>query len=174
MAKRGRPVKYNKVIADEICERLLDGESLREICSEEGFPPESTVRRWYVEDIDGFAAHYAKSREAGWLKMAEELADIADNGENDWMKSNDPENEGYKFNGEHYQRSRLRLDTRKWILSKMLPKIYGERTHTTVEATVSKAKPVTDEQAMEEIAQLSQQLGMKYVLAKADDVEDDE
>jgi hypothetical protein len=34
---------------------------------------------------------------------------------------------GWLVNGENLQRSRLRVDTRKWLLSKALPKIYGDK-----------------------------------------------
>jgi hypothetical protein len=43
------------------------------------------------------------------------------------MQRNDPDNKGYSYNMEHSLRSRMRIDTRKWILAKMLPKVYGER-----------------------------------------------
>jgi len=60
--------------------------------------------------------------------MADELFEIADDGSNDWMIKNEPENPGYAINGEHVSRSRLRLDTRKWALAKALPKIFGDKT----------------------------------------------
>ncbi|WP_074633943.1 hypothetical protein [Nitrosospira multiformis] len=55
--------------------------------------------------------------------VAEHALDIADDGSNDWMESHDPENRGWQFNGEHVQRSRLRVETRKWFLSKLMPKV---------------------------------------------------
>jgi hypothetical protein len=39
---------------------------------------------------------------------------------------------GCELNGEHIQRSRVRIDTRKWMLSKMLPKVYGDKTEVAV------------------------------------------
>lgn len=58
---------------------------------------------------------------------ADELLDIADDGTNDWMLRNDDgENVSYSLNGEHVQRSRLRVDTRKWLLSKLIP-AYAEK-----------------------------------------------
>jgi hypothetical protein len=59
--------------------------------------------------------------------LAEETLDIADDGRNDWMERNDPKNQGYEFNGEHVQRSRLRVDARKWFAAKVAPKKYGEK-----------------------------------------------
>lgn len=101
--------------------------SLREVCRDEAMPAESTVRKWALEDREGFHAQYTRAREIGYLGMADELPEIADDGSNDWMERNDPDNPGWDANGEHLQRSRLRVDTRKWILSKMLPKVYGEK-----------------------------------------------
>ena len=90
-------------------------------------PSESTVRTWAVEDREGFSTHYTKAREIGYHVMADELMDIADDGRNDWMERRGSEDAGWVSNGEHIQRSRLRVDTRKWMLSKMLPKLYGDK-----------------------------------------------
>ena len=65
--------------------------------------------------------------------IADELLEIADDGRNDWMqrRGND-ERGGCELNGEHIQRSRVRIDTRKWLLSKMLPKVYGDKSEVAV------------------------------------------
>lgn len=127
--KRGRPTKYTKALANKICKHLAQGQTLRSICRMEGMPPESTVREWVVDDRNGFAAQYARARDIGLDAMADELMDVADDARNDWMLREDPDNPGFNFNGEHVQRSRLRVDTRKWYLSKLAPKRYGDRTH---------------------------------------------
>ena len=129
----GRPSTYSQKIADEVCRRLAGGESLRAICRDEGIPDESTVRLWALDDREGFAAQYARAREVQFLAIADELLEIADDGRNDWMqrRGND-ERRGWELNGEHIQRSRVRIDTRKWMLSKMLPKIYGNKTEVAV------------------------------------------
>ena len=90
-------------------------------------PAEATVRQWVLHNRDGFYAQYAEAREIGYQTMADELLEIADNGQNDWMERNAGDDAGWQANGEHVQRSRLRLDTRKWLLSKALPKIYGDK-----------------------------------------------
>ncbi len=112
MAPKGRPSKFTQALADRICERLAAGETLRAVCREDGMPSEPTVRRWAIEK-DGFSAQYASAREIGYAGMADQLTEIADD------KTGDP------------ARDRLRLDTRKWLLSKALPKIYGDKlAHT--------------------------------------------
>lgn len=123
----GRPTDYTDEIAREICQQLAEGKSLREICRSSDMPQESTVRKWALEDRSGFYAHYAQAREIGYHAMADELLEIADDAQNDWMERNGEDASGWQINGDHVQRSRLRLDTRKWMLSKVLPKVYGDR-----------------------------------------------
>lgn len=125
--QRGRPSAYTPELAARICEELAEGRTLRDICKGDDFPQESTVRKWALEDREGFYAHYTKAREIGYQSMADELVEISDNGQNDWMERHGENDIGWQANGEHLQRSRLRVDTRKWLLSKALPKVYGDK-----------------------------------------------
>jgi hypothetical protein len=143
-AKRGRPSVYTPDLAAEICRRLAQGETLLAICRDEKMPCDATVRKWALDDKDGFFTQYTNARTVGYERMADELFEIADDGSNDWMerKRQDGSSETI-LNAEHVNRSRLRVDTRKWFLSKVLPKIYGDRTQhehsgtVTLEALVS-------------------------------------
>jgi hypothetical protein len=134
----GRPSDYTQEIADRICQQLASGMSLREVCRSDDMPAESTVRLWALEDRDGFSAQYTRAREIGYHSMADELLEIADDAANDWMERNGDDNEGWQLNGEHVQRSRIRLDTRKWLLSKALPKVYGDKLdHTSSDGSMT-------------------------------------
>ena len=48
------------------------------------------------------------------------------------QRTGNDERGGWELNGEHIQRSRVRIDTRKWLLSKMLPKVYGDKAEVAV------------------------------------------
>lgn len=124
----GRPSDFTPDIADAICERLSDGESLRTICMDEEFPNRSTVFRWLGVN-EGFRDQYAHARNLQAEKLADEMFDIADDGTNDWMERSNSEGEPLPptLNSEAVQRSKLRVDTRKWYLSKVLPKKYGDK-----------------------------------------------
>lgn len=122
----GRPTKYSQALADKICARLAMGESMRSVSRDPAMPVPSTMFKW-IRERPEFSKQYTKAKEESADALYEDLIDIADDGSNDWMEKNDPDNPGYQFNGEHYQRSRLRLDTRKWMASKMKPKKYGDR-----------------------------------------------
>ncbi|MBP9706803.1 MAG: hypothetical protein KBD78_04115 [Oligoflexales bacterium] len=119
--------KKNDKIIDEIIEEISNGRSLVGILkSKKEYPSYTNFMRWIDAD-QKVREKYTKAKEAQADYLAEQLLDIADDGKNDWMQSNDPNNPGYRFNNEHYQRSRLRVDTRKWIASKLKPKKYGEK-----------------------------------------------
>lgn len=126
----GRPSKFTQKIADLICERIAAGETLAAICKDADMPETVTVWRWR-EAHESFRSAYARARVAQMEAWADEIVDISDDGSNDWMKRNDPDNEGYVFNGEHAQRSRLRVDTRKFLMAKIAPKVFGEKTQLT-------------------------------------------
>lgn len=126
----GRPAIYTRELATEILSRLADGESLRSVCRSDEMPSRPTVYSWVLDDVDGFSAQYTRAREMQAHALQDDLQEIADDGTNDWMKRNDPDNEGYDLNGEHVQRSRLRVEARKWSASKILPKTYGDRINT--------------------------------------------
>lgn len=125
----GGQTKYTQEIADRICEYLMAGLSLRETCVQEDVvTPIGTVLQWVRDDREGFAKHYRRAREIGYHVMAEEILAVANDGSNDYMVRQSKDGEEYEVvNHEHVQRSRLRVDTMKWMLSKTLPKIYGER-----------------------------------------------
>ena len=117
----GRPSKYNDKIALAICRRISEGESLRKICEDDGMPTRATVINWTFKH-DEFFDHYARARQIQAQLLADELFDIADAKEGD------------------VQRDRLRADTRKWYLCKVLPKIYGEKK--ALEITGADGNPI--------------------------------
>ena len=126
MGKNGRPTKYTQELADKVCSELADGNSMRTVCLAEEMPDKSTIFRW-IRTHEEFRDQYTKAKEEGVEAWAEESMDIADDGSNDWMQTHDKDNEGYRANGENIQRSKLRIETRKWFASKLKPKKYGDK-----------------------------------------------
>lgn len=130
----GRPSTFNQDIFEEICQRVSTGESLRSVCrSDEKFPPESTVRLWVMSDVpQGIAAQYARAKDMQMESWADEITDIADDGTNDWMTIRRGDQEIEVENREVVNRSRLRVDARKWLMSKIAPKKYADRIQTEI------------------------------------------
>lgn len=128
--KLGRPYGFTKELADIICEEIALGNSLRSVCRRDDMPCMASVFKWLREN-PSFTEQYEKACAERTEAMAEDTLDIADNGNNDWMATHSGDNEAWKVNGEAIQRSRLRVDTRKWLMSKMKPKKYGDRIDMT-------------------------------------------
>ena len=151
--KGGRPSDYTEELAEIICLRLAEGESLRSVCSDDGMPSKQAVLRWLARNEE-FRAQYVRAKEEGAEAIAEELFDIADDGTNDWMEKLDKDGNciGYQLNGEHVQRSKLRIDTRKWYLSKIMPKKYGDRIQHDQRITIT---DITDEELDRKITELA-------------------
>lgn len=91
-------------------------------------PCHDTIFRWRYK-IKSFSDQYTQAKMAQAELLAEETLDIADDATNDWMEKLDDEGKpiGWIINGDHINRSRLRVDLRKWHASKLAPKIYGDK-----------------------------------------------
>lgn len=146
-----RPTKFTAPLGATICKRICEGESLRSVCRDEKMPNRSTVHEWIIlglaEDakplLRAFSDQYEKAIIVRAENMFDEMEDIADDGSNDYMMRTGRDGEEYEvLNAEHVQRSRLRVDVRKWKLSKMLPKKFGDRQVVTTEDENGKTVPI--------------------------------
>ena len=108
--------RYTPALAGAICKRISEGESLRAICRDPDMPSEGTVRGWAREDRDGFGSRYRLARELQLDHWADVIIDIADEGDRD-------------------PRDRqVRIEARKWVMSKLGPRRYGDRLLVAGEA----------------------------------------
>ena len=108
--KRGGQITvHSPDLAAEICRRVSNGETLQEVCRTPGMPPASTVRWWYLHDLEGFAALYAQARQSQVEAWADDLVAISED------RDSEPNDR------------RVRIDTKRWLMSKLVPKKYGDR-----------------------------------------------
>lgn len=110
-----------------ICERLAAGESLNAICKDDGMPGEATVRGWVLDDREGFAAKYRRAREIQAHKLAEEIIEISNTPVKGAKTKTNEKGEVETTEGDMIEHRRLQVDARKWYLSKVLPKVYGDK-----------------------------------------------
>lgn len=139
MANVGRPSGYTQTLADDICEKLATGQSLRSVCRAEDMPCAASVFKWLRTHPD-FAEQYTRAKQESADALAEDLLEIADDGTNDWMDVEYGKgNTKRVIDKEAVQRSHIRIETRKWLMSKMKPKKYGDKLDLT---TLGNALPV--------------------------------
>lgn len=114
--KGGRPSSYTPEVAKRICDHIASGGYATEL-KRFGLPSEATVCEWQIKYPE-FAELYARAREQRAETFAAQIVEIADTEE-------DP------------NRARVRIDARKWIASKLFPRMYGERQTVEINTNIS-------------------------------------
>ncbi len=115
-----RPTKYTKALVTSICEQIAHGAGLKRICSQPNMPCMKTVFNWLAnEEHAEFLHMYERAREQQQEYWADEIIEIADD----------------KANKGDVNRSRLMVDTRKWLMSKLAPRKYGESKRLEADVT---------------------------------------
>lgn len=110
----------------EICRRIAAGESLVAVCRIEGLPSRALVYEWLATD-ENFRSIYAAARLVQADALTDEILEISDDARNDWIERQRQDGSTETvLDQEHVQRSRLRVDSRKWLASKLAPKKYGD------------------------------------------------
>lgn len=146
---------FTQEIADKICERLSDGESLRSICRDENMPGTTTVLRW-LSTNDKFRSQYAHARELQADALADQILDISNTpviGETITIK----ETGGQEIKrADMIEHRRLQIDARKWYAGKLRPKVYGTKH---VDADVKQT--IENESAAEIAGRIAQLLDVK-------------
>lgn len=133
-ARKNNGNTYSEELFARILERIAAGESVAQICVDEDMPSQRAFYNWLNKDEE-LVQKYARARETQADAIFDEILQIADEARNDWMERHGEDDAGWQANGEHIQRSKLRIDARKWVASKLAPKKYGDRM--AVDHTVS-------------------------------------
>ena len=122
------------VAADAVLDGIVEGGSLREVCGSPGLPSVTTFMRWLADERnENLRERYARARELQAEYMAEDILEIADEecttvraDKHGTQDDGDGKTE-VVFDSVAVQRNRLRVDARKWLLSKLAPKKYGDK-----------------------------------------------
>ncbi len=119
-----RKSDYNEEIADEICSAIATGtESIEKLCKKNPhWPHRATIFRW-INQFPAFCEAYTRAKKSQIEAYIDQVIDIADDASQDWVVN---ENGTTVGNHEHINRARLRIDTRKWLACKLVPRLYGD------------------------------------------------
>lgn len=141
--KPGRPTRYSADVAATICKRLACGDSLRAICRDKGMPHIDTVMGWLFDPHpqddprNEFSLRYVRAREAQAELYADDIIEIADAAEED------------KINA-----ARLKIDARKWIVSRLIRRYAKKIVHEGGEKPVGVAIEFDAREAARRIAHI--------------------
>ncbi len=119
------PFPYNEELADEICETIaVSTRGLDHlVASNPHWPSADTILRWRLKNPE-FCVKYDNAKRQQINTLVEDTLNIAYNSAQD-ADVND--NGKVVMNSEYVARSRLKIDTIKWLASKLAPKIYGDK-----------------------------------------------
>lgn len=139
----GNPTAFSIDLWNCICYHVSKGLSMRSACKaahNDGFQlvDEGSPRYW-LDTMPQIFPQYQKALHLRYAKWADELADIADDGTNDWVEVATKDGSKVVLDREHVSRSELRISTRKWLLSKLVRPIYGDSQTVDVNATTKSA-----------------------------------
>jgi hypothetical protein len=142
-------------VLEEICLRTFDGESMRSICRDPAMPSREKLYKELHENPQ-FAARYAQAREGLYQSWAEEILEIADDGTTDYVaKVGRNGHEYMAVDQEHIQRSRLRVDARRWLLSKLMPSTFGDKVNHEHSGEVTQRVDISELSEKEKMRRLA-------------------
>jgi hypothetical protein len=154
--KSKTPLRYDRAaVSAHVCSELKCGRSLESICKDDGMPHVATFLDWVKADPAGVGKDYAHAREIGYALLADEIIAISDK-THEWVTIQELDPDGrpvfnpdgspllkqvlMPLNSDVIAHKRVQIDTRKWMLSKMLPKVYGDKV--TQEHTGADGGPI--------------------------------
>ena len=146
--KRGRPSKYSRALADRVCELVVERLTMRQIAKKLGVSVSMLFR--YLEDHDYFREQYARAKDVQIEQIVDEMLQIADDGSLDVEERVNRHGETYVAERpDIVQRSRLMIDTRKWLSGQLKSSKYGDKldlkhsgeVKTTPSLTIITSKP---------------------------------
>jgi len=144
--------EFSIEVMTAICERMSDGESLREICDKDSnLPARRTILRW-VKNDDAAKKIYDEAQQDRMHWYADEIVKIAYDTSSDTITG--PEGER-KCNHEWIARSRLKVDSLKFLMAKLAPRTYGDKL------------PEVDEQKRMEVTWQGQQIEAQPKLTRS-------
>ena len=138
---------YTAWAGETICAALAEGHSLLSICEAMGISYES-ARRW-ENDIPEHATNATRAREHGCHALAEQTLAIADTPLLGIVRTTKADGSIEERSEDMTAHRRLQIDTRKWLLSRWLPKVYGDKVELAGSLTVKKAAAdMTDDELL--------------------------
>ena len=146
---------FTPALFTAICDRISRGESLRSVCRDPEMPHKSTVLRWLHEKPE-LRDQYVRARDDLMEYWASDILEIADDGTLDLVPGlNKYGDEVMVPNHANVQRDRLRIDSRKWLLSKLQPRVYGEHVQVDVSGEVQHRVDITALSGREKMRRLA-------------------
>ena len=134
-AQMARYTLYTPELAELILDELCSGRTLADVCGDPGMPSIRTVNLWVLQNREGFRAPYHEAREIGWLTLSDQMLKIADDCRQDrTLRRNKDGSCEFVVNLAAIRRAQQQINTREWLLSRMLPRVFGNRPSDNIQS----------------------------------------
>lgn len=132
---------YDEVIANEICETIACSvDSINTLCAKhKHWPCVETIRRWRIH-VPEFGVKYTAAKQHQIESIVDEMLDIADDTSRDVFVQNGQ----HKYDHDHISRTRIKIETRKWLASKLVPRLYGDKLNISADNDTNFINKVRD------------------------------
>lgn len=122
--KTGRPTTFTQELANQICARMSQGETVTKILEAAGMPADLSVVWYWRNNNPAFATAYARAREEQMHAWADQIITEAEDGTGDYVVGADGKR---KYQRHNMDRTRLIVDTKKWLMARLAPKDFGDK-----------------------------------------------
>ncbi|HHF7367639.1 TPA: hypothetical protein ACPSKY_002778 [Legionella bozemanae] len=132
-SKVGRPTKYNSKLVEEICNVISStSKGTKVLCKENlHWPSQDTLFTW-LKTYPEFSEQYAQAKICQVEALVDEILEISDDVSHDCFMN---EEGNLVPNPSAINRARLKIDTRKWLAAKLVPKVYGNKVDCNLNTT---------------------------------------
>lgn len=137
----GRPIEVTAEVLAEVCRRIAGGRTLEDVCRDADMPHATTVRDKAADDAS-FSLDLARARKKWADSQADKLIEIADDSSNDWMEHSFAGKTTLKPDREAIDRSKVRIDVRRYLMSCFNKHIYSEDARKILPNEVDAAESI--------------------------------
>ena len=173
-SKTARRFCYSKGLGTRICNLILSGESMTDICALNDMPSKTTFLRWLVMYPE-FATQYAHAKQLAAEFMFDDMQRIADDSSGDWEERRDVHGKPYLIPCiDHILRVKQRINVRMWKLARLDPKKYGDKVSIDQKTEVVQVEPKkvlgTERMTYEEKRSFTYLLGLVTIRNEGDPI----
>lgn len=145
----GRPSMYSKELMEDICHMVATTSmGLTQLAERYDHFPCATIMYEWLGKHDEFADMYAKAKRQQISVYMDEITKISDDRSNDYIDTE----RGTVGNAAAVARDRLRVDTRKWLACKLVPKVFGDKSTVEIKTDLSAMTPLEIAEAVKNLS----------------------
>jgi transposase-like protein len=125
-------IPYDETIADAVCDAISsESKGLAAIITQLEYDISPSLIYKWIQQNESFRERYARAKAEQALVLADEITEIADNTQAGEIITEKGDGTVETKHADMLEHRKLRIESRKWLAAKLLPKVYGDKTALT-------------------------------------------